>query len=495
MIHFQHAVAMRAHRRKAFEITRAVTTVLLNVPHPQRSPLLENARVVTEALPAGADEADVANGFHTGDVLLFPSGPLDDAGNLTISAADFLGSAPVQITALRMMDPNTEETGALRGQYALKVILSSDDAPNRVFGQKDTVVIVNEEDISTAVCMDRTLANILTGQPPQKGDTTSCTHHATSKGRQEFQETQRMLSFYNQEAYNEAFYPSITKASDRTASTISITSAIDWMQSKIDSIFNNSLTPQLALSSEAIRSVLLGKPIQVDDFTTKQHKQSSYSVDAVRAQLDTLCRVLRVIYKPQFVHAFQDMATVLINHLQTTDGKSVALAIGKQWMSASTYPLTRPDLTPMEAITGLWHIDAKSDLLRDINTSIVASRSADLEKKIDAMQTSTNTPDIGRRRRGRESDAKPNLGSTTPRASGAAETPFQGWVRQKPQAAKDIKPHLCAFADQCSNKAKCQFEHDITKIPEDQREGVNEWLAKRPLTTGYRLRKKQKVSP
>jgi hypothetical protein len=493
MLPFQQAVAMRTHRRKAFEVTRAVTSAMLDVPHLQRSPLLENARVVTEALPDDADEANDPDGFHIGDVLLFPSGPLDDAGNLTISTADFLGAAPVQLTALRMMDTNTEETGALRGQYALKVILSSDETPNRVFGSPGTIVIVNEEDISTAVCMDRTIANILTGQPPQKGDTTSFTHHATSKGRQEFQDTQRMLSFYNQEAYNEAFYPSITKASDRTASTISITSAIDWMQSKIDSIFNNSLTPQLALSSEAIRSLLLGKPIQVTDFTTTQHKQSSYSVDAVRAQLDTLCRVLRVIYKSQFVDAFQNMATVLINNLQTTDGKSVALAIGKQWMAASTYPLTRPDITPMEAITGLWNIDAKSDLLRDINTAIVASRSLELEKKIDAMQPNNNTTDTGRRRRGRESDAK-QPGSTTPRINDSTETPFQKWVRQKPQAAKDIKPHLCAFSDQCANKAKCQFEHDITKIPEDQREGVTEWLAKRPLTTGYRLRKKQKVS-
>ena len=484
------------NQQNAFAAVRGITTNMLTAHNPNRNKLFYRARLITE------DDDDEAGGYRPGDVIILPSGPLVN-GHLEVSSADMMDGKPdVPYTIAQLIDPD-DPTAPIQqvrqGQYALKVVMSTTDDTN-IFGPPGSLIIVDAADISSAVCMNIAAANVLIDSQRLQGDTQLSMHHPpSSKNRSEFQAYERMASLFDPTKRDEAFFPNITKPTQMTASTISIIAAVDWLQVKVNLFFNKSLRPTLVLSQETIKHLLLGGQIKLADFTLTNDKQSSYPVAAVLAQVHVMAQVMRLIFLPAFVDSFMHMALILVHHINTpsADGESVALAIAKQWALCSTLPLTRPDVTPSQAMREAWDIDSQSDTVREINLAITAARSLDLQRQVTTLQAAVSSQSHG------------NGGASAKRSSGASRTnpaadrhssdltgtkrlmgrsPFNAWLAQKPAAAKAMKPPLCAFTGMCK-KDDCGYGHDIEKVPSDARLVVDAWLAKRPETTGVRPKK------
>ena len=495
----QLLVRINAGRKAVFAMVKSVTQPLLAAQHANRPTSLVDATIVAEA------ELEV------GHVIVAPCGPTTEEGALDVTVAEYLGDKMVDLVFLEVMDAEKVASKARQGEYALQVVGHSSNRVDTIFGPDGTPLTATAADLAISVCMEHSLAAIITALPPQgnnnnNNDPKQLADHFTSvKSREELKQVQAVQAFWNPATLASVF-PGINEPARMTAASVSITAGVARLKLVVNSAFNTGLSPTLVLPDTDLKSILLGTSVPLAAFAKPGTKKATPSVDGVRALSHTMARVMALVYDPTIVGLYTAMSSAFCDnlHTQPDDGSPIAIAIEKTFGLLSSYHAgVAPELSPHDAMNRAWTIDPNGTEMMKLNRDIMQkSIEAAHELARSAQQLHMVNP------RGRGGGAAGKAGAGGPRGNGAGadrgadlsgdkrrpRNDFQVWLQGIPQAAQAMVPRLCAFPGGVCKKDGCSLEHDIGKVPEDARPAVDSWLSKRPPLVGFRPeRKKPKV--
>ena len=479
----QLLVRINAGRKAVFAMVKSVTQPLLAAQHANRPTSLVDATIVAEA------ELEV------GHVIVAPCGPTTEEGALDVTVAEYLGDKMVDLVFLEVMDAEKVASKARQGEYALQVVGHSSNRVDTIFGPDGTPLTATAADLATSVCMEHSLAAIITALPPQgnnnNNDPKQLADHFTSvKSREELKQVQAVQAFWNPATLASVF-PGINEPARMTAASVSITAGVARLKLVVNSAFNTGLSPTLVLPDTDLKSILLGTSVPLAGFSKPGTKKATPSVDGVRALSHTMARVMALVYDPTIVQLYNAMSSAFCDNLNTLpdDGSPVAIAIEKTFALLSSYPAgIAPELPPHEAMQRVWTIDPNGrDMMRWNHDIMQKNIRAATELARSAQQLH------GGNTRGRGGGAAGKAGAGGPRGDGAGadrgadlsgekrppHNDFKVWLDDMPQAAQAMVPRLCAFPGSCK-KDGCTREHDIDKVPVEARPAVETWLSKRP---------------
>jgi hypothetical protein len=452
-----------------------VTAANLLAAHDNKPMILEDAVKVT------AVDAEV------GDVCVLPNTPTNEAGLLTASPESIIGTAGrSEFVILRLQENNAAHAGP--NDLVAQVLMYT--GPVGVFGIVGTVVVLPNVTTLIRVAPDIAAGLIAVyeaklahppGIPQQHQQQAP---PGKPQDRQEFQHLMRLEHLFTPDFFRTALFPGVEAGAPLTSSMISTPAALLSLDQRVTSIFGVSLMDEISVPPKDLKALVFFQEFNITSFVPAFERRDSYSVNDYVRMFHRVARLMEGVYTPEVITCLKGMVQALADFLSPpnpSDCSTVGKAMMKLFSAVPAYILAHPDTPPVQAVQELWHITRTSHFTLDCNAQFIIQATRSLSAQIGTMSVrqSSQRAAITRDR----GPPKPHQGGGAGKRSAdtTVSPEMQEWIKAKPPGIADMNPQLCsnALLDTCPRR-NCRYEHDIDKVPEEQRSAVRDWLTSKP---------------